>query len=157
MLSHVVLLQVLALGEVLALGSSSLGGLHAGRQIAPACATDGPISAWHIHLRTGLADQAKDCLAHELAVRLQLRGGWEGTDADDNGGDSYSDDFPTLGAAAARAQAGKGGGSSEEGEEQGWSAAGDDADELSDARTEGNIKVESVWDVKQGEGLGLWR
>jgi len=153
MLSRVVLLQVLALGEVLALGSSSLGGLHAGRQVAPACTTDGPISARRIHLRTGLAD----CLSHGLAVRLQLRGGWEGTDADDNGGDSYSEDFPTLGAAAARAQAGKGGGSSEEGEEQGWSAAGDDADELSDAGTKGNMKVESGWDMKQGEGLGLWR
>ena len=89
------------------------------------------------------------------SVSLRLRGGaWEVEDESINSGDEYSDEFPSLAKAAAlRDQCELGDGqSTNELEDQLVNS-----ETYDDESAENGVEaVRTLWDVKQGEGLGLW-
>jgi hypothetical protein len=122
-----------------------LGGQSAGPQ-APV-QRSGPLPSWPRQLGP----------EWRLRLCLRVRGGGDcglgGHDTDRPRWSNYEDDFPTLGAAVQAAE--QGCLSSDVGEEESGYLdrglpTGEEADE------EGAGAVAALWDVKEGEGLGLW-
>ena len=105
--------------------------------------------------------QASPCLLWPDRFHIRLRGGaWEVEEhADNSDAASYDDDYPTLGEAAQTKEKGAGTGSQGQSDHETSSARGE---ELScaneDYLDEGGLhEVADLWDLKQGEGQGLWR